>query len=137
MDFKKLAFFILILISSSCAVSEDKTLEMNRFNDYALLICYGSAFNDSEVKQDFNRGANGVMEDSNISLDAYEELRILISNKLEENYPSKHGGQVQSLKCLDLIKNPAFHEIFNKFNPCKNKDSWLDESAYESSCKKL
>ncbi len=128
----KLLLFLLFL--SSFSYVADGSLEESNFFKYTLAICFGLAFEDDVVRADFNRAANGIMERSHIPLESYEELRDVIGVQLKKDYKSKHGGQIQSLKCFDLMREDSVKTIFEKYNPCKNKGGLIEESEYIESC---
>ncbi len=77
----KLGLLIITCLLASCLTNQTKTTnkESINFHKYAYAICIGSAFKNTEVKEDANRTANGHMEHGNISLDAYQELRERIA----------------------------------------------------------
>lgn len=131
---KRLILLTSLTLLSSCASSSWQTQEEMRFYEFALAICFGSAFNDDVTQNDFNRAANGIMERSHMPLESYEELRDVVGVQLKKDYKSKHGGQIQSLKCFDLMREGAVKKIFEKYNPCKDKSGWLEESEYKESC---
>lgn len=136
MDFEKLAFLGSLLFVSSCAsmTEKDMSSENESFEKYAAAICFGSAFDSDAVKADFNKAANGFMEQGNMPLEAYEELRLLVKGWLQKDYPSKHGGQVQSAKCFDLIDSAELQLLFETYNPCSSREDWLSETDYNRAC---
>lgn len=135
MVIKKLITLTLLSFILSCSQNNFKnTSEENNFLNYALSICLGSAFENEITKSDFNKSANGFMERGNMPLEAYEELRTLVDIWLQKNYPSKHGGQVNSAKCIDFYVSNDVQLVFGKYNPCKSKGSWLNEEDFSRSC---
>lgn len=69
-----------------------------------------------------------------MSLEAYEELRAVNLTWLEKDYPSKHGGQVNSAKCFDLFKSPEVLNLYNRHDPCLPANEWLDPNEMNESC---
>ncbi len=136
MDVKRLVLLSLFVLISACTTSAGiVNQERLYFSNYALAICLGSSFKAEDVKADFNKSANGYMERGNIPIEAFEELRGLVDTWLEKNYPSKHGGQINSAKCFDLYHSSELTSLFEKYDPCGTKDSWLSSDDYEKSCK--
>lgn len=70
------------------------------------------------------------MARGNVALEAYEELRKVVDSWLAKDFPSKHGGQVQSAKCIAMYNSQELSELFKKYDPCASKTSWLDPSEY-------
>lgn len=126
-----------MFLASTTACATGKNIpqkEKLNFKNYALAVCLGSAFKSDETTSDFNKSANGYMERGNMSLEAYEELRDLVDKWLVKNYPSKHGGQVNSAKCFDLYHSSELTKIFNQYDPCHSKENWISEEDYKESC---
>jgi hypothetical protein len=138
MGIKKIIIAVMVFNIISCAtgIKNPRNLENINFYNYANAICIGSAFNDNEIKKDANRSANGYMEHGNISLDAYQELRGRVDVWLAKDYKSKSGGTLQIMKCNDFYNSGEVQEIFQKYNPCKSSDSWLDSEDFDKQCGK-
>ena len=135
MDVKRLGLIIAVLQVVACASAPKvDNEEKNNFRNYALSVCVGAAFADDQVKADFNKSANGYMERGHMPIEAYEELRGAVQTWLQKDYPSKHGGQVNSAKCIDFYQSLQVAELFDKYDPCKSSESWLSEDDYKSSC---
>lgn len=128
------AAFSVLMLGCALQSNSPRNAQWEQFQDYAQAICLGSTFDDDSVKQDFNRLASGIFEKSNISIDAVERLRDLIQIQLKKDSPSKHGGQVQSAKCLAVTKSSELREIFELYDPCKNKETWLNPDEYQEAC---
>ena len=107
---------------------------VNLFENYALAICLGSAFEDDQVRADFNKAASGYMERGHLPIEAYEELRGAVQVWLQKDYPSKRGGQVNSAKCFDFYRSRDLAELFEKHDPCRSKRGWLDMDEYTENC---
>jgi hypothetical protein len=130
---------LLALFTLSCNAevhSFKNASEEMLFRNFALSICIGMAYEGESEKLDsnVNSSASGYREFSNISLEAYEEARSVIQLWLKKNYKSKHGGQINLMKCIDLYNHDDLIEIFNKHNPCNAKDSWLDPDDFKLRC---
>lgn len=135
MDTKKLILGITVSLIVACTPTKNtSTQESLHFRNYSLAICLGSAFESEETKSDFNKAANGYMERGNMPIEGHEEARLLVDTWLNKNYQSKHGGQVNSAKCFDLYHSSELSKLFERFDPCQSKDSWLSEDDYYKSC---
>lgn len=69
-----------------------------------------------------------------MSPEAYDELRALNTVWQKKNYPSKHGGQVKSARCMDFYHSDDLHNLYLKHTPCQSKKNWWDEEDYNKSC---
>lgn len=117
MDFKKLAILSGLLGVVSCATkSPSQATEDALLKNYALAVCLGGAFETEATKQDLNKAANGYMERGNAPIDAYEQVRKLASVWLAKDYRSKHGGQIDSAKCIDFFQSAELHELLEQNN---------------------
>lgn len=136
MEIKKLIFILTILNLYGCTtnVNRPANFETINFYNYAQSICIGSAFNIKEVKEDANRAANGYMESGNISLNAYQELRDRVDVWLAKKYISKTGKSLQIMKCNDFYHSGEIQGIYQKYDPCKTTDGWLDITDYNKQC---
>lgn len=141
MGIKKLTIsFILMLITASCSAgthSFKNASERTLFRNFTLSVCIGMAYEGESEKlsSNINKAASGYREYGNISLDAYEEARSVIRVWLKKDYSSKHGGQIELMKCIDLYNHIDLDKIFNKYNPCDSKESWLDQDDFKLRCK--
>lgn len=135
MDIKRLIPTACFLLMQGCTSAQNQeNMELTNFRSYALATCLGAAFKDPAVQSDFNKAANGFMERGHMSLEAYEELRAVNLTWLEKDYPSKHGGQVNSAKCFDLFKSPEVLNLYNKHDPCLLVNEWLDPNEFKEAC---
>jgi hypothetical protein len=117
MDIKRLALtlFASNVLLSCTTIPANKSNEEILFYNYGLAVCLGAAFEDKIVKSDFNKSANGYMERGDMPIEAYEELRAAAKRWLEKSYASKHGGQVNSAKCIDFQRSQEISELFKKY----------------------
>ncbi len=140
MGFKKLAFCLFLsTFSISCSANTHlfkSASEETLFRNFVLSVCIGIAYEgeSDRLSSNVNQAANGYREYSHISLDAYEESRSIIGEWLKKDYSSKNGGQVEIMKCIDLYNHVDLREIFQKYNPCKSQDSWLDKDEFKLRC---
>ncbi|MDZ4264079.1 MAG: T6SS amidase immunity protein Tai4 family protein [Pseudomonadota bacterium] len=136
MAIKRVALVVLAFCVIGCSQStvKIKTSENINFFNYAYSICIGSAFNPDEVKEDANRSANAYMEQGNISLDAYQELRDRIDIWLAKKYLGKNGEPLQIMKCNDFYNSGEVQDIYDKYDPCKSSEGWLDIDDFNMRC---
>lgn len=139
MDIRQLTSGVLIIALAGCTTSptpspQQEQPELRMFRHYALAICLGAAFKDTPVTSDLNKAANGYFERGNMPLEAYEELREISGSWLEKDYPSKHGEQVNSAKCFDFAQSLQITTLYEKYNPCRREDDWLDPQAFIEAC---
>jgi len=141
MGIKKLIIsFTLMLITVFCSAGTHpfkNASEKRLFRNFSFSVCIGMAYEGESEKlsSNVNKAANGYREFGNISLDAYDEARSIIQKWLKKDYRSKHGGQIELMKCIDLYNHIDLVNIFNKYNPCNSKDSWLDDNDFNLRCK--
>jgi len=136
MGIKKLVFFVIFMFLSSCSHvgNINKNNESLLFHDYAYSLCIGSAFKSEEVRADANRTVNRYLQFSNISSDAYQELRTSMNVWLAKYYKSKSGESLQIMKCNDFFNSGEIQTIYKKYDPCLSKDNWHDENKYDFQC---
>jgi len=140
MEIRKLIpITLLMVLSSSCAAKDYSFKEDTNkvmFKNYTLAVCINMAYGESSepLLKEASLAANGYREFSNIDLSAYEASRGLISKWLSKDYASKQGGQINLMKCIDLYNSPDLDNIFIQFDPCKNKNSWLDQNEFIKHC---
>lgn len=135
MDVKRLIVIIGFIHLTACAVQPvNNSAELNNFRNYALGSCLGAAFSGTEAAADLNKAVHGYMEFANMPLEAYEELRALNKVWLAKDYSSKHGGQINSMKCFDLYNSEQVLALYKKYDPCESKETWMDSSSFEKAC---
>lgn len=141
MDIKKLATITTIMLFSLSCNAEDHAFKSAKeeilFHNITLSLCLGMAYERKSeyFTNQFSQATNGYREYSNISLDAYDELRSLIKKWLKKDYKSKGGDQNNFMKCTDLSNSDDVKELYSKFDPCKSSESWLDRDEYNMRCK--
>ena len=140
MEIRKLISLTLLTIFSSSCVSNEYSFKEDtdkvKFKNFTLAVCMNMAYGESSdaLLKEASLAANGYREFSNIDLSAYEASRSLISKWLNKDYASKNGGQINLMKCIDLYNSPALENLFIQYDPCKNKESWLDQDEYIKHC---
>lgn len=136
MDIKRL---VIILLFFSLAACGNQPIKMPNeevyFKNFGLAVCLSSSFQIKELTDDLSKAGNGYVQRGNMAPEAYDELRTL--NKLwqQKDYPSKHGGQVKSARCMDFYRSDDLHELYLKHTPCQSKKNWWDKKDYEKSCR--
>ncbi len=105
------------------------------FKNFGLATCLASSFKIEELTEDLSKAGNGYIQRGNMSTDAYGELRLMAKSWQEKDYPSKHGGQVRSAKCIDLYNSEELHQLYLKHTPCKSIKNWWDKEDYIKNCK--
>lgn len=131
---------MIVLFSLSCNAENHafkRAKEEILFRNITLSLCLGMAYGRKSeyFTNQFSQATNGYREYSNISLDAYDELRSLIKQWLKKDYKSKSGDQNHFMKCTDLSNSNEIKELYTKYDPCKSSESWLDRDAYDMRCK--
>lgn len=140
MGAKKLGLSLLLAFFAISCVASDHPFksasEEELFRNFTFSICIGAAYEGASEKMESNvaQAANGYREYSNISLEAYEEARSIVNKWIKKDYSSKHGGQVEIMKCIDLYNHIELKQIFEKYNPCKSPDDWFDKDDYKLRC---
>lgn len=140
MDIKKLIVILILSTVSNISLAERHAFkdasEETLFQNFTLAICTGMAYEkeSKKIATDAGRSASGYREFSHIDLAAYEESRNLVKKWLAKDYKSKHGGQIELMKCIDLYHSKELKNLFIKYDPCKNRDAWLDENEYKKKC---
>ena len=140
MDISKLIAVLFLLAISNQSLADKhpfKTAnEETLFRNFSLAICTGMAYEkfSKEIATDTGKAATGYREYSHIDLQAYEESRKLVNKWLKKDYQSKHGGQIDIMKCIDLYNSKELIRLFKRFDPCKNRGAWLDAKEYQQRC---
>ncbi len=99
-------------------------------------MCLGMGYKEKSgyFTDQFSQAINGYREFSNISPDAYDDLRATVRNWLDKDYRSKDETQNILMKCIDLSNSADVRAIYEKHDPCKSPDSWLDTEEYRLRC---
>ncbi|MGN0920192.1 MAG: T6SS amidase immunity protein Tai4 family protein [Cellvibrio sp.] len=135
MGFKRIVLALGVSLAPGCAtVQPENTKEFENFRNYALGVCLGAAFPGSEVASDVNKALNGYLDRGNMSLEAYDEIRVFTQVWLAKDYSSKSGTQIQSMKCFDFSASDDVVSIYKKYDPCKSKQAWLDGACFVEAC---
>ncbi|AQQ66871.1 hypothetical protein Mag101_03870 [Microbulbifer agarilyticus] len=128
-----LGFFLLSSCSKSTASNQQEaTKEEKDFRKYATAICLGSSFQEKSITADANRSANVYM--GNVDLAAYEALRVQLKSWKPTEFTTKNGSQAAISRCIEFSESNEVQQLFSKFNPCGDKETWLDETSFETQC---
>lgn len=129
-----LSFCLIAACGKIVAANEQLSIkEAQDFRQYAAAICLGASFPEESVKADANRSANVYL--GNVDLGAYEAVRIQLRTWNPDGFSTKNGGQAVIARCLEFSESNVVSGIFRQFNPCRNKDAWLDQQAFKAQCK--
>ena len=134
MGIKKQALLLVISLSIlGCSTQTiARTKEESDFRKYAMSICIGSSFSVKSISSDANTSANSYH--GNVDLIAYDKLRDLQKTWKVDGFKSKNGGKVNIARCIEFSESREVGLIFEQFNPCRNKESWLDADEYSIQC---
>lgn len=124
------------LALTACVSNEVKiTKEQIYFKKYALSTCLHQSFDYSPLKDDAFIAVDAYLQKGNMPLEAYDMLEVLVDEWRNKNYTTKDGEQVRIPKCLDLYESKDLYNLYQKYTPCKEPDSWLSKERYVESCK--
>ncbi|WDE07391.1 hypothetical protein SG34_011165 [Thalassomonas viridans] len=129
------AWLAYALLLDASAAYGGQNRERISFGNYGLALCMVSVFDDKAVKSDFNLAAETIKSSSNIPASAYKALETLVGRQLIKNYPAGQGGQIQSLKCLDLLHLTALEQLYRQYDPCSNPAAWPEPDKYRRQCR--
>lgn len=117
MDIKRLNIIAVIAFLASCSTTERaiESGESDLLKNYGLAVCLGAAFESDELRSDVNKAAVGYMERGELPLEAYEDVRETANKWLQKDYSSKHGGQVNSAKCIDFYLSEDLEAVFERY----------------------
>ncbi len=142
METKKYATAVVLLFMSTSCVSQDHDFksdsEETLFKNFTLSVCLNTAYGQSsqQLLNEASKAANGYREFGHIALDAYQQARQAVDIWLKKDYSSKSGGQIEIMKCIDLYNSDELSAVFEKYDPCKTKEAWLDQEEFKSKCEK-
>ena len=138
MDFRRLIIIIVVfcLTLTACVSNKIQVVkEQLYFKKYAVSTCLRQSFDYSPLKDDAFIAVDAYLQKGNMPLEAYDELEILVDLWRNKDYSTKDGEQVHIPKCLDLYESKDLGDLYQKYTPCKEPDSWLNKESYIKSCK--
>ena len=137
MEFKKLVFIcISIMFTNSCFAYEFKRASENTlFKNYALSMCIATNYESESIYKDAIDSLNGNREYGNIALEAYHELNEVQKMWQKIKYKSKKGNVSELFMCIDFHNSKDVQNIFNRYNPCKDKANWNSDDEFKMRCK--
>lgn len=140
MDIRRLIAATAIFFSTMAYSTEEHAFKNAKeailFEDTALTMCLGMGYDGKSryFSDQFSQATGGYVEFSNISLDAYDDLRTVIKGWLAKGYRAKNGVENIAMKCIDLSRSEAVRAIYELHDPCKSRDAWLDDETYALRC---
>ena len=126
--------FIFLIPCSSHGADVTDYKEWQLFANAAFAICMGQAFSSRLVVEDAQRTASGYLEYAHMPFAAYLELQNQVERWLNKAYPSKSGGSLQLMKCIDYYNSGDIRSIYNKYDPCADRKLWHDAKEYALRC---
>jgi hypothetical protein len=133
-EINRLGVLAAFCVFGSTIASANDSKEVELFKNFTLSVCVGSAYRDPVVLQDANNAANAYMQQGNLDLDVYEKTRTLVDTWLARQYRSKHGGSLQLMKCIDLVKSNELELLFSAQSPCNSREGWRNEEHFQEFC---
>lgn len=134
--FRKL-FFSFFIFCNSCVAYEFKSAdEFVLSKNYALSACVASNYEGESIYQDALDALSGNREYGNMPLDSYHEINEELVLWGKKKYMSKSGNKSEFFMCIDFHNSNEIAEIYNRYDPCKDKKQWLDEKKYSLKCEK-
>lgn len=136
MDARKLIFIIpnFFLCLSCSAYEFREASEITLFKNYALAACTASSYKEDSIYEDAVDVLNGNREQGSIALEAYHDLNQALAQWSQKKYISKSGNVSEFFMCVDFHNSQEVMNIFNTYNPCKNKQNWGSEKEFEIRC---
>lgn len=95
--------------------------ERTLLKNWALSHCLGSAFAESQVRQDAYRSAGGYLEYGHAPPQAYEDIGKLTNQFLAKKYLSHTGGSLHTMACIDLFHSKELAQLVSKYGAGKVK----------------
>lgn len=126
---------VSLLLCCSCSAYEFKSAsELTLFKNYALSSCVATYYEGDSIYQDAIDALNGNRAYGNIPLDAYHEINDTLITWSKKEYVSKAGNISEFFMCIDFQNSKDVLEVYNKYDPCKSKESWTSEKEYDLRC---
>jgi len=140
MDLRRLVLALILASLLGCGNQPANKMakmvkEETYFKNFGLAVCLSSSFKIDELTDDLSKAGNGYSQRGNVSPDAYDEIRRLAKVWQAKDYPSKHGGQVKSAKCIDFYHSDDLHQLYLKYTPCQSTKGWWSKEDYIESCR--
>lgn len=96
---------------SATQTYSQKTLLKN----WALSVCLAEVTVDAKTREDANATASAYLEFGHQPLEAYDELRPLITQFTSRKYGGSIEGEFNTMKCIDLFHSKALDRIARKY----------------------
>jgi len=145
MDFNKYIVVLLAALIISCAVVDKEgspaanfkhKTEFELFQDYALAACVAHGYQQGDIYRDAVAALNGYRARAQVPLEAYQQVNAAIVKWLAKPYQSSSGNHTEIATCIDLVKSQELADIFIAFEPCKNQETWRDQTVHKLRCQK-
>jgi len=85
--------------------------EAQRLEKFALSQCLMRAFPDTPTADDARRASGAYVELGSAGEDVYGDIVVVVEAHRAKPYPSKSGGSLHVMQCLDLLDDPRLAEL--------------------------
>jgi Type VI secretion system (T6SS), amidase immunity protein len=110
-----LAFACLGASAALAEVSPARTAsDAVLLRNFAIAQCVRLAYDDPVVQADAGDAVGAYVEFGSVGPEAYEAALALAKTFLARSYPSKSGGKLQLMKCLDLMNSPELAALVKR-----------------------
>lgn len=114
---------LLLAILASVLATETKASNNNTqtysqktlLKNWALSVCLAEVAPDAKTRDDANATASAYLEFGHQPLEAYDELRPLITQFTSRKYGGSTEGEFNTMKCIDLFHSKALDRIARKY----------------------
>jgi hypothetical protein len=114
----KIVVVVACMVLASCAAHGSQNREITNESKYGVSYCLSLSYSDSGFASDAKYVAGAYLQNGEFGVDMYEAIRGFVENYRKTPYLSKHGRNLDIMKCLDLFGSEELghliEEIANK-----------------------
>lgn len=71
--------------------------------EYAIAYCLSKSYVGTDYSSDARHIAGAYLQKGESGLDKYQSIRNYVDQHIEKDYTSKHGRNLEIMRCIDLV----------------------------------
>jgi hypothetical protein len=101
--------FSFSCVSNAAEMTERSDSQL--LKSYAVSQCIARGYPRTPIAEDAKAASGGYLEFGRVPVDMYGDAIALAEKALKLTYQSKSGKELQIMKCIDLIFDPALDAL--------------------------
>lgn len=103
----KLVVIVSLVFLAACSHLSSKQNDTSGdiLIEYAIAYCLSNSYVGTDYSSDARYVAGSYLQKGEADLDKYQSIRSYVDQYIEKDYTSKHGRNLEIMRCIDLVNH--------------------------------